>query len=141
MLDLLVAQASANGKSSLDGILDLRAFTRKSLLELMRADHLTEANYDADDLVLEFWLARGVAGTSSGSVEIKRLSLTEFAIGNLGSAKGARLEKITHKTDQQLWSWLTTDYLKALVQRADIGRTYPQYLSKNFRIRTRTLSG
>lgn len=130
VLDLLVAQASSNGKSSLDGILDLRAFTRKSLLELMRADHLTEANYDADDLVLEFWLARGVAGTSSGSVEIKRLSLTEFAIGNLGSAKGARLEKITHKTDQQLWSWLTTDYLKALVQRADIGRTYPQYLSK-----------
>ena len=130
VLDLLVAQASSNGKSSLDGILDLRAFTRKSLLELMRADHLAEANYDADDLVLEFWLARGVAGTSSGSVEIKRLSLTEFAIGNLGSAKGARLEKITHKTDQQLWSWLTTEYLKELVQRADIGRTYPQDLSK-----------
>ncbi|MBF4206287.1 hypothetical protein EI533_00940 [Pseudomonas donghuensis] len=130
VLDLLVAQASSNGKSSLDGILDLRAFTRQSLLELMRADHLTEANYDADDLVLEFWLARGVPGTFSGSVEIKRMPLTEFAIGNLGSARGAILKKITHKTDQLLWPWLTTDYLKALVQRADIGRTYPQYLSK-----------
>ncbi|WP_095162122.1 DUF6543 domain-containing protein [Pseudomonas sp. Irchel 3F5] len=130
LLDLQIAQARSKGKSSMDDLLDLRAYTRKALLDLMRLDHLADANYDADDLILEFWVARGVPGTSSGAVEIQRISLTEFAIGNLSSVHQGELKYITHKTDQQIWSWLTEAYLKALVQRADIGRTYPDYVSK-----------
>ncbi|CAI3810706.1 hypothetical protein GLGCALEP_06149 [Pseudomonas sp. MM221] len=57
------------------------------------------------------------------------MSLTDFAIGNEASLKGAVLTAVSHAQGQLIMGWLTPAYLKALVARVDIGAHYPAYVA------------
>jgi len=128
LFELALAQADAQGQASSADVLDLQAFARKRLREVLIEDHPVEANYYPDDLVLTLTSAIGVPGTGWGTVLKRTITLTEFAIGNLASLQGAVLQKVEHRDDQLIQPWLTADYLKALVERVDIGASYLEYV-------------
>ncbi|MDU9403034.1 hypothetical protein RTH46_11095 [Pseudomonas sp. zfem004] len=134
MLDLAVEQALSKGQSSLDGVLDLHAYSREHLRQQMLADYPQEANYFADDLILTVQSAQGVpggvaTGPGDGVVTRRTLSLTEFAIGNLAALEHGGIVAIAHRHGQLIADWMTADYVQALVGRVDIGGHYPAYLS------------
>ncbi|MGE1166931.1 hypothetical protein ACQJ0Y_27780, partial [Peribacillus simplex] len=88
-----------------------------------------DANYFADDLLLTLSVARGVpggagAGVGGGLVETRKVSLTQLAVGNLSSLAGATVTAIEHRDDQLIMDWMNVEYVKALIQRVDIGAHY-----------------
>ncbi|MDH0733447.1 hypothetical protein N5F23_05760 [Pseudomonas sichuanensis] len=134
MLDLAIEQALSKGQSSLDGVLDLHAYSRERLRQQMMSDYPQEANYFPDDLILTVQSAQGVPGGAAtgpgdGVVTRRTLSLTEFAIGNLAALEHGSIVAIDHRHEQLIADWMTADYVKALVSRVDIGGHYPAYVS------------
>lgn len=135
LFDLAVAQAESQGGGSLDGVLDLHSYTRQQLRQRLLADHPLDANYLPDDLILTLTTARGIpggagAGVGGGAVDIRSMTLSEFAIGNLSALQGARLTGISHRNNQLIMQWMNPDYVKSLVQRVDIGGNYPHYVAQ-----------
>ncbi|MFJ3074139.1 dermonecrotic toxin domain-containing protein [Pseudomonas sp. NPDC087029] len=130
MFELALAQAASKGQGSAAGVLDLQAFARKRLREALLEDYPVEANYFPDDLVLTLSSAIGMPGSGWGTVFKRTMTLTEFAIGNLASLQGAVLERIEHRDEQLIMPWLTADYLKALVERIDVGGSYVAYVQQ-----------
>lgn len=135
---LALDQAVSQGARASDGIEDLRSYTRKQLRQALLEDHPVDANYQSDDLILELKSAEGVPGgaaTGAGGgeplVPLAGKSLTDFAIGNLGSLQGALITTVKHRDGQLIMPWLTADYLRALVQRVDIGGRYPAYVARS----------
>ncbi|NIE76036.1 hypothetical protein F3J45_16485 [Pantoea sp. Ap-967] len=137
LLALALDQLDSDGIAALDGIPDLHTYTQQRLAEAMQADHAQAALYDSDDLLLELAIARGEpggAGVGSGGGEplesLGQKTLTQFAIGNLGSLHGAFIKGIAHRTGRRLPGWLNADYLKRLVGEVDIGGHYPQAVAQ-----------
>lgn len=135
VFDLALAQAESRGASALEDVQDLYSYTRQRLREQMLADHPDDANYLSDDLSLTVTVARGTpggigAGVGGGVVEIRSMSLTEFAIGNLSSLQGAILSDIEHRSGQLIMDWMNVDYVKSLVEKVDIGGNYPSYVAQ-----------
>lgn len=135
LFDLALAQAQSDGIGALEGVLDLHAYTRQQLRAQLLADHPDDANYFPDDLELTLTIARGTpggagAGVGGGSVEHRRLSLTEFAIGNLSALQGAVLSAVHHRQGQLIMDWMNPAYVQALVQKVDIGGHYPAYVAQ-----------
>ncbi len=133
-LDLAVEQALSQGKGSLDGVLDLLSYTRQRLRKQLLADHPQDANYFPDDLMLTVKTAQGVpggaaTGTGDGVVSWRVMTLTEFAIGNLSALGHGIIDSISHREDQLIMDWLDASYLKALVDKVDIGGHYPVYVA------------
>lgn len=135
---LALDQATSQGARALDGIQDLRTYTREQLRQAMLGEHPIDANYHSDDLILELERAEGAPGgaaTGAGGgeplVPVGEKSLTDFAIGNLGSLHGALITGIKHRDGQLIMPWLTAAYLRALVQRVDIGGRYPAYVARS----------
>ncbi|WLH76045.1 hypothetical protein PSH70_11405 [Pseudomonas fluorescens] len=112
------------GQSFNDGIENIHDFSRAALRKQMRADH---GDYDPDEVLLDFTVAAGYPG-GAGIVEHVRLSLTELAVKNLAGKPSGRLT-LSAKGGLALPGWLDEDYLmgsSGLIQRVDIGSTYPQ---------------
>lgn len=135
LFDLALAQALSDGVGALDGVLDLQAYARQQLRTQLLADHPDDANYFPDDLELTLTIARGTpggagAGVGGGSVAHRRMSLTEFAIGNLSSLQGALLSAVEHRKGQLIMDWMNPGYVQSLVQRVDIGGHYPNYVAQ-----------
>ncbi|MDF9617356.1 hypothetical protein P5705_06855 [Pseudomonas entomophila] len=135
---LALDQATSQGARALDGIQDLQTYTREHLRQALLSDHPVDANYESDDLILELKRAEGVPGgaaTGAGGgeplVPAGEKSLTDFAIGNLGSLHGAVITGVKHRDGQLIMPWLTADYLQALVQQVDIGGRYPAYVAQS----------
>ncbi|MNM45515.1 hypothetical protein D3C81_564410 [compost metagenome] len=138
LLALALDQATSQGVRALDGIQDLQTYTREHLRQALMDDHPVDANYQSDDLILELKDAQGVPGggaTGAGGgeplVPVADKSLTDFAIGNLGSLRGAVITGVKHRHGQLIMPWLTADYLRALIQRVDIGGRYPAYVARS----------
>ncbi|WP_446435481.1 dermonecrotic toxin domain-containing protein [Pseudomonas sp. 1152_12] len=112
------------GQSFNEGIDDIHTFSRDALRKQMQTDH---ADYDPDDLVLDFAVAAGYPG-GSGIIEHVRMSLTELALKNLsGKPKGTLT--LSSKSARTLPAWMNEDYLlgsQGLIQRVDLGTAYPQ---------------
>lgn len=112
------------GRSFNEGIENIHAFSRAALRKQMQTDH---GDYDPDDLVLDFAVAAGYPGTT-GIIEHVRMSLTELALKNLaGKPKGTLT--LSSKSATTIPAWLNEAYLlgsQGLIQRVDIGTTYPQ---------------
>ncbi|MFK3772452.1 dermonecrotic toxin domain-containing protein [Pseudomonas sp. NPDC089406] len=133
LFDLALAQAQSAGLSALEQVQDLRTYTRERLRRQMLEDYPIEANYYADDLDLTLTRSLGVpggegTGTGDGVTQTRKLTLTEFAIGNLASLEGWVLTSISHGSGQLIMGWMTPDYVKGLVERVDIGGHYPGYV-------------
>ncbi|MDQ0704448.1 hypothetical protein QF043_003240 [Pseudomonas sp. W3I7] len=112
------------GRTFNEGIENIHDFSRAALRKQMQADH---GDFDPDEVVLDFAVAAGYPG-GAGIIEHVRMSLTELALKNLaGKPKGTLT--LSAKGSQALPTWLDEDYLlgsTGLIQRVDIGATYPQ---------------
>ncbi|WP_338486602.1 hypothetical protein VRB68_11030 [Pseudomonas trivialis] len=136
----LLEQASArrldDGKTWLDGLDDIRTYTRKHLdnqMCLARNAWLTgertcdtdAPKYHADKLELTFAVPVGTLG--GGYIEPVHMSLVDLALKNLsGKPKGSMTLRDTD--GQSIEAWLTPDYVEQLVQRVNIGLNYPNYI-------------
>ncbi|NWB26004.1 hypothetical protein [Pseudomonas gingeri] len=129
-------QRASGGKAFLDDVGDLPGFAVRALLKKMGEDHPPAADIaNPDDIRLELdkviaVAAAGGAGGALGTVEKVRMSLTEFALENLGGFRHAKMKiSIRHcDVEKPLPEWLTPDYVKGLVTFVDIGRTYLEAL-------------
>lgn len=114
------------GRSFNEGIENIHSFSRAALRKQMQTDH---GDFDPDEVVLDFALAAGYPG-GAGIIDHVQMSLTQLALKNLaGKPKGTL--KLSAKGAQALPTWLDEDYLlgsTGLIQRVDIGSTYPQTL-------------
>ncbi|WP_191485711.1 dermonecrotic toxin domain-containing protein [Pseudomonas sp. FEN] len=135
---LAEVQRASGGKAFLDGVGDLPGFAAKALLKKMREDHpqvLGIADPDDIHLQLEKTVAlavpsAGAGGGALGSVETVRMSLTEFALENLGGFRHAQMRINIRRCalEAPVPAWMTPDYLKGVVSAVDIGRTYLELL-------------
>lgn len=127
LLDLAAVAAKSEGRTFNEGLEDIRTFSRNALRTQMKLDNGQSAVFDPDDLELDFAVAAGYPG-GAGFVEHVRMFLTDLALKNLAGKPNGRMT-ISHKQGQVLPQWLNEEYLlgsSGLIQRADIGRTYPQ---------------
>ncbi|AZE89070.1 hypothetical protein C4J97_2369 [Pseudomonas orientalis] len=112
------------GRSFKEGIENIHRFSRDALRKQMQADH---GDFDPDEVELDFAVAAGYPG-GAGIISHVKMSLTELALKNLaGKPKGTLT--LASKGADALPAWLDEDYLlgsKGLIQRVDIGTTYPQ---------------
>lgn len=135
LFELALAQAESAGVTSRDQIMDVHGYARQQLRQALMEDHPDDANYFPDDLLLTLTRSYGVpggpaAGPGDGAVETKEISLTDYAIGRLGTFHGASPPALRHRGDQLIMPWLTLDYVDALVSRIDIGGRYPGYVAR-----------
>ncbi|QOY69367.1 DUF6543 domain-containing protein [Pseudomonas sp. OST1909] len=124
MQDMAQVLQHNQGRAFNEGIENIYGFSRAALRKQMQADH---GDCDPDEVVLDFAVAAGYPG-GAGIIEHVRMSLTELALKNLaGKPKGTLT--LFSKNATPLPSWLNEDYLlgsTGLIQRVDIGATYPQ---------------
>lgn len=134
LLQLAVAQLDAEGVAALDGILSLKDYTRQRLTEQMQSAHAQAIS--PDDLVIEFFVALGIpggAGVGPGGGESVAFegskTLTEFAIGNLGTLSGASIRRIRRADGTAAPAWLDANAASQLVSQIDVGGNYPTYVA------------
>ncbi len=134
LLQIALHQLDSGGIAALDGIQSLTDYARQRLITQICQDH--GADSSPDDLMLDLYLARGMPGgsaTGTGGGEplvfAGSKTLTEFAIGNLASLKGASIERIYLRSGGDTPSWFDADTARALVTKVDIGRHYPAYVA------------
>lgn len=135
---LAVAQHKAGGQAFDDGIAPIARYTAECLQQLIEADHLDAEAGLVSRVRLK--VAKVVAtpvpvGGSfipAGAVDKVTLSLVDFALANLASLPHGHAELVADD-GQPLPSWLTVDYAKQLVARADIGARYPQLIRRLLR--------
>ncbi len=135
-LALASAKKRSSGRTFLSGISDIRTYAADTLWQQIKRDEVTLGKIAADqsqadffkpdDLELDFAIAAGYPG-GAGIIEHRSLTLTELALKNLaGKPRGQAT--LRHRHAKPLPAWLTADYLSALVQQVDIGKTYPALL-------------
>ncbi|NBB09972.1 dermonecrotic toxin domain-containing protein [Pseudomonas sp. SLFW] len=137
---LAVVNARAAGRCWDDDVPPLLDYARKTLQDLMRGDHPDVTWLTLDDVTVHIDKVVAVPVPSAGqfipigSIEHQRMSVAHFALGNLCSVPSGTIV-LSLRDGGPLPRWLTIDYLKQLVVRADIGRAYPtlvrQYLMTN----------
>ncbi len=136
LFDLALDQAQSGGERALEGIADLREYTRAQLREALLQAYPDQPIDDSDDVMLDLNVAAGVpggaaVGTGGGEplVPVKAISLSEFAIGNLGALQGAVIAGIHYRDGSSNLPEWGADELRALVTRVDIGGNYPTYVA------------
>ncbi|MDO9346635.1 MAG: hypothetical protein Q7T99_24500 [Pseudomonas sp.] len=126
--DMAQVVKQKQGRSFNEGIETIHGFSRDALRKQMQADH---ADFDPDDVILDFAVAAGYPG-GFGFIEHVQMSLTELAVKNLaGKPKGTL--KLAAKGTKALPDWLNETYLlgsAGLIQRVDIGTHYPQKIKE-----------
>ncbi|MDZ3994182.1 hypothetical protein PspTeo4_31808 [Pseudomonas sp. Teo4] len=134
LLQLAVDHMDAEGVSALDGVMSLHDYARERLSQQMLKER-GEA-ISPDDVLLEFYKALGVPGgsaTGAGGGEPLAWSgektLTQFAIGKLGTLKDASVIRIRHSEGVALPAWLNAEAARRLVEHVDIGGNYPLYVA------------
>ena len=135
LLQLAVDQLDAEGVAAMDGILSLKDYTRQRLTEQMQSAHAQAIS--PDDLLIEFFVALGIpggAGTGAGGGEPVAFegskTLTEFAIGNLGTLSNASIRRIRRADGSAAPAWLDADAAGRLVSQIDVGGNYPVYVAR-----------
>lgn len=127
---LAVVGARAEGKSWDDDLPPILEYANKVLQDSLREDHPEATALTLSDVTVHIAKVTAAAVPSGGqvvavgSVENIRLSVAAFALDNLSSLPNGTLT-LSLRDGGPLPIWLTADYLKQLVSRVDIGRTYP----------------
>lgn len=130
----LAAVAVAAGRSAgacwndnLPGVLD---YARKVMQDKLREDHPQATSLTLDDVTVNIAKVVAVPAPSTGqiiaigSIEHLHKSVAVFALENLSSVPNGTIT-LSIRDGGPLPGWLTPDYVKQLVVRVDIGRTYP----------------
>ncbi|MFJ4382934.1 hypothetical protein ACIP02_01150 [Pseudomonas sp. NPDC089408] len=134
LLQLALHHMDADGMSALDGIQPLTEYASQQLSERIARAYGDDSS--PDDLLLDLYLARGVPGgaaTGAGGGEplvfVGSKTLTQFAIGNLASLKGAFIKRTHRRNGAAGPAWLTANSAAQLVSEMDIGGRYPAYVA------------
>lgn len=124
VIELADMTCKTQGRLFNEGIPDIHAYTSQVLREQMRKDQPLAPGYDPDEIELEFTMAWGPFGTI-GTLRTYTYSLTTLALENLvGMPSGHMTIRHTRNQLIQDW-WMTPDYIKRLIQKVDVGGTYP----------------
>lgn len=134
LVQIATYQLESDGIAALDGVESLEAYARQRLTQQMIQDH--EESCSPDDIVLDLAMAQGIPGgaaTGAGGGEPLEYagskSLTDFAIGNLASLKGAIITQVRHRSGGERPDWLDAKAARQLVSQVDIGAHYPRYVA------------
>jgi len=130
LIDLSVLQSAFKPGDDRLRVDDLHTYAARRLREEMLVDHPVDANYLADDLLLTVdTFANDQHDLGIGQkIDSKTITLTELAIGRLTATQDGVITHIAHREDQLIMGWMNTRYVRELVSRIDIGRTYPVYV-------------
>jgi len=130
MLDLSLLQQRSTGQDIKDELPDLHTYAAARLRKEMLDDHPDDANYFPDDLILtvETFVNDGHGLGFGQKIGDKQLTLTQLAIGRLDATAGGVVTHIAHRENQLIMDWMNIDYIRELVQRVDIGGSYPRHL-------------
>lgn len=123
--DLAALHSQNQNISYDDGIEPIEQFAITRLNAEMLKDHPQVPPRTLDGLEVEIqspvvWGAFAVPG----QIDTQVFSLPALALQNL-IALPVGIESLRRKTSQPMPDWLTVDYLKTLITRADIGAAYP----------------
>ncbi len=132
---LAVASARACGHAWNDDLPPILDYANKALQDTLCEDHPEATWLTLDDVTVH--IAKVVAAAvpsagqviTTGSVEHVQMSVATFALENLSSLPNGTMTLST-RDGGPLPDWLTPDYLKQLVIRVDIGRTYPALVAR-----------
>lgn len=133
MAALAALQARTQGRAFNDELPPITDFAFRALRNKLLEDHPIAIDLPLNDITLVVdKVVAGISGAGgqlfmSGEVEKVRLSLVDFALGNL---YGLPVGTVTlqRSSGQAVPGWLTVAYVKQLVQAVDIGGVYPQLL-------------
>ncbi|WP_336332773.1 dermonecrotic toxin domain-containing protein [Pseudomonas putida] len=132
LLDVSIAQALSKGQSSLGDLEDLHSYAARRLREQLLEDYPSEANYFPDDLILSVSIPDPTVDKEL-PVTLKdggSITLTELAIGHLDALSGGVISGIRHRENQLIMDWMTPVYIAGLIERVDIGGTYPRHVAE-----------
>lgn len=127
---LVVAQASAGGRTFLDGIPPIRTFAAQALTRCLRKEPKA-TGIAPDDIELSYQIVTAAmtpGGFASGEVHRETLSLTDLALANLGGFP--HVPSAISVKDASAPAWLTAALLKGCVTEVDIGQAYPALLKQ-----------
>ena len=120
-------QRSTGGASFLDGLDPIDVYARKALQRQLQLDHPREPALDPDDFVLTF---ERTQGATVGWTQCSAKTLTQWSLENPFATAYASVQ-ISHSTRPgSVPGWLTSAYLKRLIECVDVGRRYPQLLDR-----------
>ena len=126
MKNLSALSSSHAGKTYLDDILPIRAYTLDALKRQMQSEHADAATLDPQRI--EMQIRSPVVWGSfvvPGKLQITRFNLVDLALQNLIALPLG--DKVVRSLDGgTLPKWMTVDYVENLVAQVDIGRVYPQ---------------
>ncbi|NWC10529.1 hypothetical protein HX776_17110 [Pseudomonas agarici] len=127
-------QCESAGRYFLEDIGTLNEFAARRLQELMHEDHPAVA-IDPNTVRLNIdkldYSATQTLDPQQAQVTVAvDMSLVELALANLGGMRhtGMRIRIEARGLAQPVPDWMTPDYLRGLVTRADIGQAYPDLL-------------
>ena len=123
--DLAALHSQNEGKTYQDDIPSITQYARDTLKAQIIKEHPDAAHLALDTLVIQVQ-SQVVWGTFTvpGQVETSTFSLAELALQNL-IALPVGNQSLRMQTRKALPQWLTVDYVKTLITKADIGRAYP----------------
>lgn len=123
--DLAALHGRNEGKTYQDDIPSLQQYARDTLRALIIKEHPKAAYLALDTLTIQVQ-SQVVWGTFTvpGQVETRAFSLAELALQNL-IALPLGNQSLRMQTRKALPEWLSVDYVKTLITKADIGRAYP----------------
>lgn len=132
---LAVTQQRADGKSFDDDLPPILEFAASALKAEILKDHPDAVDFSIGQIQVRInkvaaeMVPGGGQPFAVGDVEPVYMTLAGFALENLA---GLPVGTITlSRTDtQDLPGWMTVDYLKQVVTRADIGQVYPDLLKR-----------
>lgn len=135
VFEMALQQATSKRAGALEDIQDLRTYTREQVRQALLENYPDAVGFSSDDVLLQLALAQGMpggAGTGTGGgeplVPMGEKSLTDFAIGNLGSLHDSVITGVRYRNHPSPLPTLTADYLRSLIQQVDIGAHYPAYV-------------
>lgn len=135
LIGLAALQKRTQGRSFLFDILPILEHAAQVLRAALQADHPQASTPDVEDIELVNYqviaapIGHGGEVNPGGTLREVSFSLAQFALENVQALHAGRVE-VRLRSGAQTPSWLSVDYLKALVQRLDIGQRYPQLLQR-----------
>jgi hypothetical protein len=130
LMDLALLREQHAGKSFLDDIAPLRAFTLQTLEDRVRTDHPEATDLKLENVEITI-TSLVVYGTFivPGRTDSVTMSLTDLALQNLIAVPLG--DKTVRRTDgSAVESWMTPQYLEQLVTDVDIGKIYPDLIKR-----------